>query len=225
MGDYRTELKYFISLEQAYQLRQKLPGIMRPDRSGDGQGRYVITSLYFDDDEGSYLRESDDGVNIRKKYRIRIYNHNDSIIKLEKKAKRNSLSRKTSCTISKGLYRDIINGYYDSLKSLNNTLTDELYYEITNSGIRPKTIVEYNRQAFTYRVSNVRITLDTNVKGSCSGLDLFSPYVLTPTLPSFAVILEVKYDNFLPDFISALLPRDAAPRLSVSKYVLGRTYI
>ena len=50
-------------------------------------GGYTIRSLYFDDYCNSAYEEKDAGILMRKKYRVRIYNGSDKVIKLERKKK------------------------------------------------------------------------------------------------------------------------------------------
>lgn len=222
---YRHENKYFMSINEAAMLRRRLCDIMKRDPNSDGTRRYIISSLYFDDMDDRSLAASNIGYPYRKKYRIRIYNHDDSFISLEKKEKKIDLSKKTTLRISRADYDDILMSHFEVLKKYNDPLADEFYYDTKHAGYRPKTVVEYTREVYTYPISNVRITFDTDIKSSTCSADLFSSTGLVPVMPWFAVLLEVKFDHVLPEFISDLLPQNVMNRVSNCKYALGRTYI
>ncbi len=226
MGEnYRHEYKYIIGLEQAYPLAQRLGRIMSFDKHAPANGMYTISSVYLDSPENSALVDSETGREKRKKFRIRSYNHDDSFINLEIKEKNRYLCTKRSLKINREIYDEILYGDAKVLKRLESDVADEFYYMMMHQGYRPKTVVEYDRRAYVYDVSNVRITIDRNIKGSGRGFDMFTDTeslvsVVSPLTP----VLEVKYDRFLPRHIAALLPSQVMPRQSVSKYVYARTY-
>ena len=88
---------------------------------------------------------------------------------------------------------------------------------------RPKTIVEYNRKAFIAKENNIRVTFDSNLVSTESSFDLFSDclnmnYVLDP----YDVVMEVKYNGFLLEYIRSLINSTDRSETSVSKYVLAR---
>ena len=74
MAKYRYEIKYIINKDMAEVLKQRLSLVMDKDINGASDGKYLIRSLYFDDMEKTAYYEKVDGVEFRKKYRIRIYN-------------------------------------------------------------------------------------------------------------------------------------------------------
>ncbi len=222
---YRHENKYFMSPNEAAMLRDRLRKVMKRDPNSDENFRYVISSLYFDDIDDRSLTASNIGFPYRKKYRIRIYNHDDSFISLERKRKRIDLSKKTTLRISREDYDSIVSGDFDVLKRYDDPLASAFYYDAKFSGYRPKTVVEYTREVYTYPVSDVRITFDTDIKSSIGRADLFSGAELTSVFPCFAVLLEVKFDHVLPEFISSLLPKNVMNRTSNCKYALGRMYV
>ncbi len=223
--NYRHEYKYIISLEQAYSLAERLSHIMKFDRNASPNGTYLISSVYLDSPDNSALADSENGRQKRKKFRIRSYNHDDSYINLEIKEKNRFLCTKRSVRINRDVYDKILYGDISVLKKLENEVADEFYYMMRYEGYRPKTVVEYDRRAFTYGVSNVRITIDRNIKGSGNGFDMFTDTAsLVSVVSPLTPVLEVKYDRFLPRHIAALLPEEVIPRQSVSKYVHARTY-
>ena len=225
-ADYRHEQKYYITLTQATDLTARLSQVLPFDRYSMAGGKYLISSVYFDTLEDRSLEGTAAGLLKRKKYRIRAYNRSDSFICLEKKTKRGSLGKKESVRINRQIYDDIMYKRGESLLTLDSDLAKEFYHMINVEGYRPRTVVEYTRRAFVSDISNVRITLDTNIKGSGSGVDMFlDSGSLVYTVPPCWVVLEVKYDHFLPDYIKALLPDASVMQSSCSKYVYGRTFV
>ena len=223
--DYRHEQKYFITQTQATELTDRLSKVLPFDKYSLAGGKYLISSVYFDTLDDRSLAGTEAGLLKRKKYRIRAYNHSDSFICLERKSKRGPLGKKESVRIDRQIYDDIMYRRGDSLLKLDSPLAHEFYHMINVEGYRPKTVVEYTRRAFVSDISNVRITLDMNIKGSGSGTDMFlDSGSLVYTVPPCWVVLEVKYDHFLPDFIRNLLPDASVMQSSCSKYVFGRTF-
>lgn len=222
---YRHELKYYIGCDEALDLINRLQPVMKFDKYSGPGGQYLISSVYFDTPDNRSLKASENGYLKRKKYRIRAYNHNDSFIMLEKKVKRGNLGYKESVRLTREIYDDILYGDGKMLLGLENELATEFYTALHIEKYRPMTVVEYKRRAFVHPVSNVRITLDTDIRGSASGIDMFYDFnSFVSTVPPCYTVLEVKYDHFLPDYIRSLLPRQASLQSSISKYVHGRTY-
>ena len=223
--DYRHELKFFIGHDEAAALTDRLVKVMQFDKYSREGGKYLISSVYFDTPYDRSLDAVTNGLLMRKKYRIRSYNHEDSFISLERKSKRGSLCRKESVRIDRETYDDIMYAGGEKLKEIDAPLAQEFYNMLRFEGYIPKTVVEYTRRAFVSPISNVRITLDSFIKGSSCGVDMFyDAQSLVYTVPPCYVVLEVKYDHFLPDHIRNLLPNAASMQTSVSKYVYGRIF-
>lgn len=220
---YRIEQKYFISASEAAALRARLDPILGRDPHSDERRHYSIASLYLDDREDHALIGSLLGVNARKKYRIRAYNGSDDFISVECKQKEGRISRKTSFAITRADYDRLIAGDPSPLLTYPRDLAKQLYCDIRTAGYRPRSLVVYERETFVHPIERVRITLDTNLRGSDTVRDLFATAPLRSLLPRDAVLLEVKYDRFLPAFIADLLPRDCMPATANCKYVRSRT--
>src|SRR5574344_730030 len=202
---YRHELKFKISNSAAEILKQKLSLIMSKDKYGYFEdGSYLIKSLYFDDRESSSYYEKMDGVLYRKKYRIRIYNDDDSFIRLEKKMKHNNMTAKEQMLISKEIYSKILNGKLDEIAKPQGLLL-AFINDMKTKALIPSIIVEYHRTAFLYPVSDVRITLDANIKSGLYNYDLFNQAPTYSVLKSDEVVLEVKFNEILPLHIANLL--------------------
>lgn len=221
---YRHELKFKISNNAAEILKQKLSLILGKDKNAYySDGSYLIKSLYFDDRDSNLYYEKMDGVLYRKKYRIRMYNDVDTFIRLEKKMKHNNYTAKEQMLISKDIYSKILNGKIDEIENPEGLLL-EFITNYKNKGLVPSVIVEYHRTAFTYPISDVRITFDSNIQSSLYNYDLFNT-----SYPRYIVdepgkqVLEVKFNEVLPLHIANILNDIPACREAVSKFAICRS--
>lgn len=220
--DYRNEWKYQVSGAQLAVLAARLSPILRPD-GHHRPGGYAIRSLYFDDFSNSCLWENEAGVDDRRKYRLRIYNGDASLIKLEIKEKLHGMTHKTACTITPEQCRAIIRGTPPPLGKDSPPPMNLLAAAMRTRGLAPKVIVEYERTAYISRLGNVRITFDRNIATSAAvGLFLEPRVPLTPVLAAGQHVLEVKYDEFLPDPVAQVLELGHLRRTAFSKYYLSR---
>lgn len=223
-GKYRHEFKYLISQGQVAILKSRMSGILRPDPHAGPSGTYNICSLYFDDYQNRCYYENLSGVDPREKFRIRIYNHETKRISLECKRKERGKTQKTACLISEEDCRCLMHGGTLSYPNAPPVLM-KFQNEIRQNGLHPVIIVEYERVPFIYDTGNVRITLDMNLSSS-SDPDGFltGRMARRPVMPAGMQLLEVKYDELLPDFIHSALQLDSLNQTAFSKYYLCRTY-
>ena len=218
-ASFRHELKYLISRSDMDCCISRIEQFARPDPHAAG-GRYFVRSLYFDDMYGSAYEDKESGVALRRKYRIRIYDMDESFIRLEKKIKEGAFVRKESAPLSRAEYDMILGGETDFLLKRSESAANDFALEYRMNMLRPEVIVDYDRVPFIYEHGDVRITFDMNVRSVFDELDLFSE-----DAPSYEVlepdrlVMEVKYTEFLPDVFRAILPGEGC-RLAVSKYVL-----
>ena len=222
---FRNEIKHFINNSDRYILRSRLKQIMTLDPFATEDGQYTIRSLYFDNFNDKALLEKLNGFNHREKFRIRFYNGDLSLIKLEKKSKTRGLCTKDSVEITAAQCKDIVEGNLSWMLASNHPLLIELYMKMKNEVLRPKTIVDYTREAYIYGPGNVRITIDSHIKTGIFSTDLLN--LNLPTIgmyPAGISILEVKYDEFLPELISDALQTNERRSTSVSKYAACRVY-
>ncbi len=221
---YRHELKFKISNSAAEVLKQKLSLILDKDKFAYYKdGSYLIKSLYFDDRDSSSYYEKMDGVLYRKKYRIRMYNDDDSFIRLEKKMKHNNFTAKEQMLISKDIYSKILNGKIDEISKPKGLLL-EFINDYKTKGLIPSIIVEYHRLAFTYPISEVRITFDSNVQSGLYNYDLFDKkYPRFDVLEPGMQVLEVKFNEVLPLHIANILNDIPSAREAVSKFAICRS--
>lgn len=217
----RHEHKHLITRADFLLLQARLAAVMQPDPHTGPDGCYHIRSLYFDTADDRILREKLDGLSRREKYRIRIYNGDDRFIRLEKKIKLGGLGAKLSAILTRQEVLCIQRGEIDFLLRRSEPVLRELYAAMRYDGLRPKTLVDYTRRPFVYPPGNVRVTLDYDVRTGLNCHDLFAE---TPTLPAAdgAIILEVKYDSFLPDVIRSAVQLGSASESAFSKYAACR---
>jgi len=217
----RHELKFYINHSDYVQLCTRLRVVARPDVHGTTDGGYAVRSLYFDNYSDKAVVEKLSGQSNREKFRIRYYNGDISFIRLEKKNKANKFVNKENVLITIEQCEGILTGNYDSLKLADVPLMMELHTKIRTQNLRPRCIVDYQRQAFTYPAGNVRITLDSRIKTSNSVTGFLNP--ASVTIPAAnAIVMEVKYDGFLPDVIRDLIQADYRNQTEFSKYVVAR---
>lgn len=220
----RHELKYDIDTLQHQVLQKKLRAILKPDPNMGSNRCYNIRNLYFDDFKDTALQEKQAGVPNRKKYRIRIYNHSDTVIKFERKSKISQYIFKESTRITRREADQIIAGDFSFLAKSEDPLLREFYLETRCKLMRPVVIVEYDREAYVHPVGNVRITFDTDLRTGLGPTSFFDNDICTMGIVERpGVILEVKYNEVLPQYICGLFPNTIRPRVAIGKFVLCRT--
>ena len=220
---FRHEWKHEISFEDLLILRMRLPQIMKRDSHSVGN-RYEIRSLYFDTPTDTALLDKINGVNRREKFRIRYYNGDTSFILLEKKSKINGLCAKESCRISESEARKIVEGNTEWMKTADRPLCRELYRKMQTQLLKPKTIVDYTREAFVYAPGNVRVTMDHHIRTGCFRTNFLDSDVLTIPAGDQAIVLEVKWDEFLPSVIKNAVSLTGRRASAFSKYQKCRIY-
>lgn len=220
----RHEYKYPINYMDYLVLKQRLDAVMKKDPHTGKNGMYHIRSLYFDTPDDKALKEKIDGVNKREKFRIRFYNGNDSVIHLEKKSKINGLCNKKSVPITREETEKILAGDISWMGTeTERPLLSELYSKMKSQLLQPKTLVDYERIPYVFSAGNVRITIDKNIRTGVYQKDFFDVFVPTVSA-SETVLLEVKYDAFIPQFILDILQLNSRRTQAFSKYAACRIY-
>lgn len=220
--DFRHEWKYEITYPDMLSLRQRLRAVAQPDAHAE-DGRYRIRSLYFDTPSDKALREKLDGVSRREKFRIRYYNGDPSVIHLEKKSKIGGLGSKQSASLSVPEANAILQGDLDWMPDSGRPLIRELYGKMTTQLLRPRTIVDYTREPYVYPPGNVRVTLDYDIRTGLCCTDFLNPCVTVPAGDA-PMILEVKWDAFLPSIIRDAIQLEGRRASAFSKYAQCRIY-
>ncbi|WP_034446011.1 polyphosphate polymerase domain-containing protein [Butyrivibrio sp. AE2032] len=223
MKKYRNEWKYQCHEKTLFSVMERLKGVLPCDEHGDN-GSYVIRSLYFDDDRGSFARDTETGITKRYKYRIRYYGHDTSTLKLEKKEKLHGRCHKESCHLSLENFEKIVNGdYIEVFWSTENKVLQEFCARAMTMRLSPKIIVEYDRTAIIEPIANIRITADRNISYSPE-IDRFlqGDYLRVPIMSAGQHILEVKFDHVLPGYIKRMTSDESLVQSSFSKYYMAR---
>lgn len=220
---YRNEKKYFLSRAEAERIRARLMGIAGRDTHADAAGKYRIESLYFDDCGDSAFWDNENGVTPRRKFRLRVYDKNVQNAFLELKCKENTMTYKLSQRLGGQNVQDAASGDANALLRLGQTLSNRFALQCLQRGLRPVTIVAYDREPFVYRTENVRVTFDTEICGSADvGRFLTGAGGYVPVLPEDTVLMEVKYDAYLPEHIARALDIGSLWETKFSKYHICR---
>jgi hypothetical protein len=219
----RHELKYYITYYEYEKLRARIRHVVKPDKHSVNAEGYHIRSLYFDNVFDQALHEKNWGVKRRDKYRIRIYNKSDNHIKLERKSKYGDYICKESINLSREEYERLMNNDLDFLRTQDAQLATDFYYKSMSEKMEPRIIVDYIREAYTHPFGDVRITFDKRLMAGVNSFDLFHPELVTVNaLHTKSLILEVKFNEFLPTHIRNLLQLESHNRSAISKYVICR---
>lgn len=221
---FRNELKYECTTDMLHILEHRIQSITTADQHADDRDHsYTVRSLYFDDYRNSCCHDNDLGIDLRQKYRIRIYNGETKVIRLEKKLKYNTKSHKSVVLLSLDQYEMLVSGNVNPLLNSNEPLLREFAVKISCQKFEPKIIVQYERKAFTAFPGNVRITLDTNCAASYQ-TDRFLQHdlLLYPIQEKGFHVLEIKYDAFLPGYIKQALQMNTLRQTTFSKYYISR---
>ncbi len=225
LSKYRHELKYQISDAQVQMLKNRINHLVPADSHAGENGVYTIRSLYFDDYDNRCLRENEDGTDPREKFRIRIYNHSDERITLECKRKERGKTHKTACPLTREQTVLLMQGKILPDIAAQPPLLQKLTMLMMTRRMRPVVIVEYDRIPYVYKNGNVRITLDTNIVSSCAVEKFLEERIpARPVLAAGQQLLEVKYDEYLPDFIYRSLQLHSLRQTAFSKYYICRKY-
>ncbi len=220
----RRELKFEMTTMDCYLLRNKLKHFMEIDPHANKDGKYLIRSVYFDNFNDKVLTQKKEGFYERDKFRVRLYDFNTNYLNLEKKSKRNNLTYKQKCRLTANEYEKIRNSEIVWMENDSRPLVQELYVQMKLYQLKPVTVVDYEREVFIYRYGNVRITFDGSIKTSLRNNDLLNAdLAMVHTNPEI-VVLEVKYDEFLPGIIKQLLQVGDMRQGAYSKYHVSRMY-
>ena len=220
---FRHEMKYVISAGEIPMIQNQVRHLLPLDPHTGSNGSYTIRSLYFDDYENRCFYENENGTDPREKFRIRIYDHSSEKITLECKRKEHGKTLKTSCPLTVEQTRMLMAGKPIPDIANQPPVLQKLTMLMLTKRMRPVVIVEYERKPYVYKNGNVRITLDTNIAASTSikcFLDETIPKRLV--MPMGQHLLEVKYDEYLPDFIYRSLQLHSLQHTAFSKYYICR---
>ena len=219
----RHELKFELSAGELLILRSRVAAVMHPDAHGDG-GLYTVRSLYFDSASDKALREKQNGISRREKFRIRCYNGDTDFIRLEKKTKLNGLGCKESTRLTETEVGQILSGDIGALAEHPSPLVRELYVKMRVEGLMPKTLVEYTREAYTFPAGNVRVTFDSDIRTGLRATELLDPECIMLPAGDTPVLMELKWDEYLPRIIEDAVRLPERRAGAFSKYAQCRIY-
>ncbi|MCZ8518244.1 MULTISPECIES: polyphosphate polymerase domain-containing protein [Paenibacillus] len=218
----RHEFKYYIHPHEYSALRTRLSGVLSLDGHSGSPDGYGIRSLYFDGPQDHSLYDKVNGVFGREKYRIRIYDGSDKTIKLERKSKYGDYVCKEAAGLERAQYDRILAGDASCLRDAEDALLQD-FYQALGRGFRPAAIVDYEREAYVYGPSDVRITFDKKLSAGINTYDMFDEgLVLLEGLDAARTIMEIKFNAFLPELVRVLVQPQAHQRSAISKYVICR---
>lgn len=224
VDNYRHELKFLMNKKTAEILKYRLSLLLPFDEFAlENDGSYYIRSLYFDDIYDTAYYEKIDGIEEREKYRIRFYNFDISYITIELKGKKGNVGYKLQDQINYKEYYYIINQDYDKIVIEDRKVLERFILDCKRKNLVPSIIVDYERTAYTYPISDVRLTFDSSIASGKYDCDFFNKdMMLYDALEKDSLILEVKYNEFLPDFIKEVIQSVPMTRISMSKFALCR---
>ena len=218
----RQELKYPINFAQYISLSQILKNVLVEDQHNGKEG-YWVRSLYFDSYADADFYEKLNGIENRKKIRLRIYNYNDPKVKLEIKRKYGNNQEKKSIIITREDAKELTCCNYEVLRKYSTKEAVMIYNIMKVNRVRPVVMIEYRRKAFIHPMNNIRMTLDSEIRSSETYFDFFSPSpILAPVEDYYNALLEIKYNNFIFKWLSELIEPHTLTRESYSKYTASR---
>lgn len=222
---FRHEYKYLCTNAQMADLENRVSALMPKDAHLNGRSFYGIRSMYFDDLSNTCYYQNEDGADPRYKYRIRIYDADSRIIKLERKKKIRGMTSKDSCSISKELADAFLKRDIPKISEDMPYLLKLFIGEMNALRTEPKIIVDYVRTPYIYACGNVRITFDRAIGSAPAGCNFWEKDLHKRLImPLGQELLEVKFDEYLPDFIYRALNVPDLQRTTFSKYYLCRRY-
>lgn len=219
----RHEMKYYINKSVYHTLRNRLKTVIFLDPNMKREEGYLVSSLYFDDMYQSALEEKQSGIRFRKKFRIRCYDLEDKYIKLECKKKYHEFISKISVPLTRAEYDCILSGNYEFLGHRKEQVCKELLAYNRTRLMKPKVVVEYMRESYVLPTGNVRITFDKDIAASIGNYNMFSKdYITRKVLEEETMVMEVKFDDFLPAHVISILRTAMTDKCAISKYVMCR---
>ena len=220
----RHELKYFISNFEYQVISKKLSKILSHDKNSQNN-QYEVTSLYFDNVYNKAYQDKLNGEAIRHKFRVRYYNNNTNFLKLEKKSKVHQMTIKQSVLLTPKELKQIYNNDFGFLLLKSSPLYTQFYQQLQHGLLKPKVIVRYQREAFVHRAGRLRITFDKQVQTANNDINIFTDNLkFIDAIDSELIVMEIKFNEALPSFISGIIECGHSRQVAASKYVFARKY-
>ena len=218
----RQEKKYLINLEQYYHLSRRFANLLDEDKHSSGDG-YMIRSLYFDSLDDRDYEEKIEGIDLRRKIRLRNYGPNSPSAKLEMKQKQSTMQKKRSLTLDRAQSHRLIGGDYSVLLEEGSDFGGECFGMMHMHCYRPRAVISYTRKVFVAKENEIRITFDHHIKGTESDFDIFSENLVENSIfDPYLVVMEVKFNGFMLSYIKDIISEVNTSEMAISKYCLGR---
>jgi len=223
----RFELKYIITLKQAELFKKALRIYLLPDEHGNSNGRYILTSLYYDSPDMRCYWEKVDGIKFRRKLRIRRYVTdellmNDTPVFVEIKQRLDRVTQKRRIVLP---YRDAIHlcndrQFPEDYSPNDEAALNEIYAFLWQYNLRPVSIVQYERQALigTDYDIGLRVTFDTSLQYQSRNLLLHEEPSTLPMLPPDRVVMEIKVNERIPYWLTEMIAAHNLNMTRISKY-------
>lgn len=225
-AEYRHEEKYLISRGEYEYLSRLLSAALKRDSHSLKKGEYFIRSLYFDTLDNRAYEEKMGGILERMKIRLRIYDTDAGSAKLEIKNKSGAGVLKESVTVSRLTAKEMARSRYEEILAVQHPTAQKVYRYFKTDSYRPVVLIDYEREAYVMPVFQVRITFDKNLRARLGAGAFFER-----TAPMYQVmrgdqmILEVKYNHMLPQYVKAMLGSAAKQAMPMSKYCMSRSLV
>ena len=215
---HRQEHKYLISYVDYFKIRDAIRTLFIHDQHGSNDS-YQVNSIYLDDVYFSGAQDKAFGNELHKKYRIRYYD-DATKKKLELKKKTGNNSIKTSTPINDEVFQAIIDNDVDVLEKHFDDKLIRLYtLDFFRKNLEPKCNIIYKREAYRDETDNLRLTFDHSLEISRfdKKIDGESIKLLKDTM----LIMEIKYEHFIPKEVKTIIKSISANQIAYSKYFLG----
>jgi SPX domain protein involved in polyphosphate accumulation len=227
----RNEIKYYVPLDKVAAIKEFIKPYVNLDPYAVNQNnqQYTIRSIYLDSPQLDFYYQKMDGLPVRRKLRIRVYNDFDpnAIGFLEIKRRYNKTIVKERAKYPFSDIEHLLNpdnGEWGVLKQMNGTLVlSKFIYNITKLELAPVVLIIYERDAYIGKLDNrVRLTIDYNIRSrKCDQIDtIFKDGNLFPVIDQEG-ILELKFDCFMPKWMRELVQEFKISPESISKYCMS----
>ncbi|NBI06134.1 polyphosphate polymerase domain-containing protein [Senegalia massiliensis] len=218
----RKELKYKINFMQYVKLSYVLSSALTSDKNNGVDG-YTVRSLYFDTYNNMDFYDKLNGVENRKKIRLRLYRYDSDKVKLEIKKKYGDNQQKKTVWIDRLDAEELIKCNYEVLKKYKSNIANTIYNIMKIDSMKPVVLIEYKRKAFVHAMNNIRLTLDSQIHASETNFDFFAKNpIMNPVENFYYPLLEVKFNGFIHKWIADLIKIHSLNKQSFSKYVESR---
>ena len=226
----RFELKYILTLQQAEQFKKGLRNYLVPDEHGNNNGRYALTSLYYDSPSLRCYWEKENGLKFRRKLRLRRYETGEIITEetpvfLEIKQRVDRVTQKRRAVLPYGEALRLCNDRQmpESYAPEDKEVIEEIFVFLWQYNLRPVNIIRYDRQAFmgTEYDIGLRVTFDTSLSFQTHPLHLHERPSPIPMLSPNLTVMEIKVNERIPYWLTNMIAAQNLQLIRVSKYCRG----